>query len=92
MYVSYIIMNETSFPLSIYEPKRETSPQLNMGWVGGGHVHQCRDALPGGEKSRVFAAVLPITEGLRGQFCLTALTIVLKMLLITYHCDDRLAV
>lgn len=55
-------------------------------------MHQCRNALPGGEKSRVSAAVLPIAEGLWGQFCLTALTIVLKMFLITYHRDDRLAV
>lgn len=52
---------------------------------------QCRGALPGSEKSRVSAAVLPIAEGLWGQFCLTALTIIFKMLLVTYHCDDRLA-
>ena len=59
------------------------------------HTHtpgQCRAALPGGEESGVSAVMLPIAEGLQGQLCLTALTIVLKMLLATYHRDDGLAV
>lgn len=55
-------------------------------------MHQCRAELPGDEKSGVSAAILPIAEGLWGQFRFTALTIVLKMLLATYDCDDRLAV
>jgi len=46
----------------------------------------------GGRESRVSAAVLPIAEGLQGQLGLTALAIVLKMLLATYHRDDGLAV
>lgn len=54
-------------------------------------MHWYRVVLPGGEKSRVSAAMLLTAEGLRGQFRLTALTIVLKMLLATYHRDDGLA-
>ena len=48
--------------------------------------------LPGGEEDGVSAAVLPVAEGLWGQLRLTALTIVLEMLLASYHRDDRLAV
>lgn len=54
-------------------------------------MHQCRAEIPGDEKSGVSVAVLPIAEGLWGQFRFTALTIVLKMLLATYDRDDRLA-
>lgn len=35
--------------------------------------------------------MLPVAEGLQGQLRLAALAIVLKMLLTTYHRDDRLA-
>lgn len=52
---------------------------------------QCK-VSPGGEKSRVFTVQLPITEGLRGQLCLTALTIIFKMFLTANHHDDSLAV
>lgn len=55
-------------------------------------MHRCKAVLPGGEKCGVSAAVLPIAEGLRGQFRLTALPVVLKMLLATNHCDDGLTV